>query len=213
MATPQQIIDDARILLKDATKTTWSDDKLLVWVNAGVREIVSVRPDAYPRIVPIETVAGTRQSLPVDGMMLLHVPRNIVGTAPGRAIRKAGRDQLDAVNPDWHSDTPSATARNFIYDTATPTVFYLYPPSIAGSKVEVIYTPVPPDTALNGQLPISDGYRNALVDYVLYRAYSEDMEVQGAASRAVAHKQLFDAFLGIKARADVSSAAAQTTGA
>ena len=211
--TALQIINDVRILLKDVSATAWDDPTLLAWINAGQREISSLRPDAYTKFGTVTTVAGTRQTLPTDGIILLHVPRNLVGSNPGRAIRKASRDQLDSVNPDWHTDTASATARNFVYDTFTPRAFYLYPPSVAGSTVEVIYAAVPTDLAsVESSIVIDDSYRNPLMDYTLFRAYSEDMEIQGAAARAAAHRQLFDTFLGNKAKADMSSAAAQVAG-
>lgn len=211
--TALQIINDARVLLKDDNATAWDDATLLAWVNAGQREISSLRPDAYTKFATVTTVNGTRQSLPADGIILLHVPRNIVAGIPGRAIRKVGRDQLDSVNPDWHSDTPNTQARNFVYDTFTPKAFYLYPPSVAGSTVEVIYGAVPIDlTSIESNIVLDDSYRNPLTDYVLFRAYSEDMEIPSAGTRAAAHRQLFDAFLGRKANADASSAAAQVAG-
>lgn len=210
--TALQIIEDARVLLKDEAAVAWDDQKLLNWLNAGQREIAAVRPDAYPQFAVVTTVVGTRQSLPAGAVMLLNVQRNMAvdGTTPGRAIRKCGRDELDSVNPEWHTDAPQATARNYVYDTYTPKVFYLYPPSVAGSKVEVTYSAVPPDVAsVGGNISLDDSFRNPLLDYVLYRAYSEDLDTAGAGPRAMAHRQAFDAFLGLKARADVSTAAAE----
>jgi len=209
--TALQIFDDARIILKDANATAWDDAKLLTWLNAGQREIASVRPDAYTRIAAFTLVAGTRQTLPTDGELLIHIPRNLQsdGVTAGRAIRKSDRDEFDLFRPDWHTETPGVTT-NYVYDPYTPYSFYVYPPAVAGNKVELIYAATPPDlTGADASIVIKDSYRNALLDYVLFRSFAEDGEIEGASTRAVAHKQAFDQFLGNKARADVSASAAQ----
>jgi hypothetical protein len=50
-------------------------------------------------------------------------------------------------------------------------------------------------------------FAGALMDYVLYRAYSKDGEVPNSAARAVAHYQAFEAALGMTAQADANTTA------
>jgi len=54
-------------------------------------------------------------------------------------------------------------------------------------------TPLVLGTTIN----IDDIYANALVDYMLYRAYSKDAEYAGNAQRAVAHYTAFSNSLGV----------------
>ena len=104
----------------------------------------------------------------------------------------------------------ASTTTNYVYDPYTPYSFYVYPPATAGNKIELIYAATPTDLAsADAVITIKDSYRNPLLDYVLFRSFAEDGEIEGAGARAMAHKQAFDQFLGNKDRADVSTSAAQ----
>jgi hypothetical protein len=53
---------------------------------------------------------------------------------------------------------------------------------------------------------IDDIYANALLDFILYRAYNKDAEFAGNATRAQVHMMGFASSLGVKSKIDASSA-------
>jgi hypothetical protein len=123
------------------------------------------------------------------------------------ACRRSGgsRAILDDQIPDWHNSTASASIAHFIYDTSDPKNFYLYPRPATGASIEIIYSTIPAVislTAFDGTdttvIGLDDTYANAILDYMLYRAYSKDATYAANANRAVSHYQAFGDSLGVK---------------
>ena len=56
-------------------------------------------------------------------------------------------------------------------------------------------------------ISLDDIYANALLDFILYRAYSKDAEFAANAVRSNAHLTAFGSSLGVKTKIDASSAA------
>lgn len=201
------IIDKAETILQDTTNIRWPALELLGWLNDGQREVASIYPDLTATIGNITLVVGTRQTLPANAIALLKVIRNMgtSGTTPGNAIRKVPQELLDAGVPAWHTGTAVTALQHYIYDPRAPRTFYVYPPSIVANQVEALYSVSPPDLAsLAIAIGIDDIYQNALIDYVLYRAYSKDMETVGNTDRAIAHRGAFDNYFMTKKAVDVA---------
>lgn len=207
--TAQSLIDKATLLLFDATHVRWGATELLGWLNDGQRAIAALRHDAYVVTESMALVAGTKQALPTAGHVLVEVTRNMgaSGTTPGRAIRPARMDEMNRQYPDWHTAPQAAVVENLLYDTRVPKVFYVFPPSDGTGKVEIMYSAAPSDITAPSVITLDDIFAGALLDFMLYKAYSKDGEVPGAASRAVAHYQAFEAALGGSAQADASTTA------
>lgn len=198
--TASTVISKAQIILQDTTGVRWpSDTELLGWLNDGQREVMVFKPNANVKNIAVQLVAGTKQSLPTDGVQLIDVVRNMGtdGATAGRAIRIVMREILDAQLPEWHSATANATTKHYIYSVLDPKNYYVYPPQPSSSRgyVELIYGAVPTDATINGTIQIDDIYQNVLVDYILYRAYSKDTEYAADANRAAAHQQAYLASL------------------
>lgn len=203
--TAQQIIDRAQRVLVDETSIRWPVSELLDWVNAGQVEIVRIAPDAYTHSEVTQLVAGTRQSAPAAAMRLIDVMRNMGsdGTTPGRAIRPVDRTVLDVQQPDWHSSTPNAQVLHYTFDMRDPKNFYVYPPQPdPAGYVELVYAGTPPLLELNDPVAIDAVYENALLDYVLYRAFSKDAEYAADGNRAVLHWQAFSDAITTKEAVD-----------
>jgi hypothetical protein len=200
------IIDKAQTVLQDATGVRWSDVELVSWLNDGQRNITLYKPNAYVRNVPFLCAPGTRQSLPADCVQLFSVPRNLgaTGVTPGRAIRPVAHDMLDARAPNWHSATPTTDVQHFTYSVLSPKTFFVYPPNTGTGYVELSYGAEPPDTTLGAAISIDNIYSTALLDYMLFRAFSKDTEFADN-TRASAY---FNAFVGaITGRAQAEAAA------
>lgn len=197
------IFDKALELLVDEAGIRWQPEKLRGWLNTGQRELVVLKPNALTKNEAVAVVAGSKQTLPAAGLVLIDVIRNMGdgGTTPGRAITSISRDALDTVMPDWHSMEGSAVAKHYVYDVRDPKTFYLYPPQPADTtqQVEIVYSVAPVDlTAATQPIAVDDIYEGCMIDYVLYRAYSKDGVSPGNKELALAHYQAFQTALGVK---------------
>lgn len=216
----------SRILL-DETNVRWPFAELRLWLNDGLREIAIVKPTSSSTSIVYQLTPGTYQKMPTNYMSVLRVTRNLKSNATsprqgGRAIRVVDRMVMDSQLPDWHDvakTPPSKEIKNVVFDASEPTAFYVYPPSDGTGFVEAIVskvpTPVPAPTAPNDPEDIAnynvaidtlDIYANALVDYILYRAYSKDSSFAGNAQRATAHYTQMANALGVSIQNDLSIA-------
>lgn len=213
------IISRAQVLLQDNTGTRWPRTELQGWLNDAYKEIILVRPDAYAQSAKITLSPGTRQSIavtPAGALRLLDVVRNTAGGSAKRAIRTIDRKILDEQMPDWHAQVGSIDVQHFIFDPKLPKEFLVYPPALATSEVEIVYSSVPtPHTLTDSQLSsaataetlkLDDVYANAILDYVLYRGYSKDASYAGNAQRASQAYTAFSNSLGMKSQVDGATA-------
>jgi hypothetical protein len=209
------IITRARILLNDQDGTRWLDTELVSWINDAQKLISMTRPDASVANQALTLVAGTKQAIPASGFRLLDVVRNIGvdGVTGGRSIRIVDRVVMDTQDRMWHTSTASGTIIHFIYDNRDPKNFYVYPPAVAGTKIEVMYSVSPteivynvvtPATTLNTDLTVSDIYLESVLNYVMSRCYSKDAEFSQNPQLAGGYLQTVYSMLGIKTQKDVA---------
>lgn len=213
--TAKTIIDKASIQLIDLTNIRWTRAELLSWLNDGLRQIVTIQPSASSTTVSKQLVAGTRQSIPTDGWLLLSVYRNLGtnGTTPGRIIRLISREILDSFNPYWNTDTATAEVRNYIYTDQDQTAFYVYPPNTGTQYIELNYSSQPADLTLETQpIPIFDVFQSALVDYILYRACSKDAEYAPGVALSQSYMATFVAAVQGKNQSEVTNNPTQALG-
>lgn len=206
--TAQSVIQAAQRSLQDPGAVRWSLPELLDYLNAGLREIAIAKPNATSVNHTLTLVEGTKQTLPEGFHRLLSVIHNVANGSP---VKPTDRETLDTEIPGWHDQRilpRSATARYVADDMDDPSVFYVCPGNDGTGEIVAtlsaiparIPTPASPDNiaSYSASVPIGDIYENCLVDYVLYRAFAKDINVQGAAGRAQAHFALFQQSLGIK---------------
>jgi hypothetical protein len=206
--TAQTIIDKAAIQLTDIANVRWTRAEMLKWLNDGMRQIVVIQPSASSTTVTKLLTAGTRQTLPTGGWLLLQIYRNmgLDGTTPGRAIRIISRELLDGFNPDWHADLPKPEVQNYIYDAQDQLAFYVYPPNTGTQYIELNYSAEPADLTLESQaIPIFDIFQSALVDYILFRACSKDAEYAPGLQLAQAYLATFTAAIQAKSQSETSN--------
>lgn len=203
------IINRAATLLQDPTNIRWPQAELLDWVNDGQREIALFKPNAFVKNTGVQLAAGTRQTIPTDGVSLVDIVRNLGadGMTSGRAVRVVSREILDSQIPNWHSDTPSNAVKHFTYTPLDPKHFYVYPPQpdISRGYVEMVYVAYPTNCTLSSTISLDDIYMSALLNYVLYRAYSKDAEFAANAAAASSYYQTFQGILTGKITAEGAS--------
>lgn len=210
MATAQNIIDRVNFVIQDTTNIRWTTAELFAWITEAQNEIVKRRPSANVVNGNISLIAGTKQSLPAAGLVLLDVTRNMGagGTTPGNAVRLVDRRIMDEQTPSWHSSTPNAVIKHVMFDARDPRTFYVYPPASIPTYLECVYsTSVTPVGAVGDTLTLSDIYLAPIVDWVLHRCYSKDTEYAGNTDKAIAYRSSFENLVNIQTEADKSTSA------
>lgn len=210
------IFQRAGRVLQDAAFVRWTLPELLDWLNDGQREVVLNRPEANSQNIVMAMAAGTQQMLPSQYLALVRAVRNLKSgvespRAGGRIIKSVQREIMDAANPSWHdTDETLATkeVRHVIFSQDDPLTFYVYPPNDGTGFIEAVVSEEPDTIPLPGSpnvigsytvaISIQPIYANALLDYILFRAYSKDAQYAPGIARAQAHYQLFANSLGIK---------------
>jgi len=201
------IIDRVRIVLNDAAGTRWPNAELFQWITDAQLLIALVRPDEVNATANKALDAGTKQTIPSDGLRLLDVKRNLKDAegTPGRAIRIIEQSDLDLFNPDWHTATQSLEIKHYVYDNRENLAFWVYPPAKVGARVEVLYSRNPGKvTATTDTLAVRDIYQEVLVNYVLFRAYGKDADYANNTQLMSSYLQIVNALLGLKLSKDVA---------
>ena len=197
LKTAQNIIDDAEEALQDQTNDIWREEQHLKAFNDGQRAIVNLKPSANIVTKNALLVAGTKQALAAGDIFLFDIVRNMgtTGTTVGDAIHLVARQDMDETLPGWHKVTASATVAHWMYDPKIPKTFYVYPPQPASAfgYVEQEVAQLPADIDINDTITLEDSYSDALVAYLLYRAWSKKNP-----QLAAGYFTLFEQLLGVK---------------
>jgi len=203
MVAAQDIIKKAHTALQDEDGTRWPAHELVAYLNMGQRQIIIDRPDQKCETTEFALAAGVKQIIPAAAMALMDVPNNSTGRM--RRITKIDVVQLDAVLPEWRSKAQASEIVHFMHDLREPKVFRVYPPAIAGTKVDVTYSLYPVDvpipsgqaaSSVTGSIDLDDMWESALLNYVLHKAYSKDAEFGGNSQLAAGYLGLFNAAVG-----------------
>jgi hypothetical protein len=194
------IIGRAQTLFVDTNATRWPTAECLDWLNAGQIEIVTMAPESFAVSGVLTLIAGTKQTTPANTIMLVRPVRNMGsdGATPGEPIRAISQKTMDSLRMTWHTDTPNSVTKNFMYDPGVRNTYFVHPPAVAGQKIEVVYVPLPTNVGSSGSaITLDDFYQNALLDYIMYRGFSKDIELPGAPSKAAEFYQLFRQGIGV----------------
>lgn len=222
--TGKAIMERAAIILNDLSGDRWTPSELCQWINAGQKAVVLAKPSALSRSRVLTMAAGTLQRLPTAAnapvpLALLDIVRNLASAADtprvgGRTIKPVSRDQLDAIDINWHSATANKVVKHFIYDEQNPLEFYVYPPNTGTGFVEGVLSEAPTlleptggaelIASYDSPLDLPEPYSEPLLDYVLYRAFSKDAP-QGVSARAQDHYSKFATALGLKIQVEGAS--------
>lgn len=205
------IVSRVQTILQDAGATRWPLLEIQNWLNDAYKEIVLLKPAANTLVGSFTCAEGTKQSLVVGfptATRLIDITRNVAAGSAKKAIRLINRRILDDQRPGWHNETGVIDVQHYVFDERLPTHFWVYPPALATSQLEVAYAAVPtPHNLTEAQLSsastadvinLDDSYVNAIVDYILYRSFLKDVEYASNMNRAVAHYQAMTASLGIR---------------
>ena len=231
MATARvsHLVNRARIVLQETTDpgVRWPVLELQDWLNDAYREIILLRPDANSESEWFACSSGTRQWLTGPASTFScgdygvpastgfpHALRllDVVQNQHNRAIRLINRAVLDDQRRAWHSEQETTYIEHFMFDPRLPREFLVYPPASECARIEVVFSSVPVahdltesqliDLSTAETIKLPDSYSNAILDYILYRAFTKDAEYAANLERALMHYQAFQNSLGVKTQAN-----------
>lgn len=173
--TPQQIIDEARVILSDDNPLMperFSDADILAFVNQSIKTASTIRPDLFITNATITpTVGAVEQELPAAVTRIMEVHR-VVG---GGAIGEVDKLTMDRSAPNWTTET-AGTPVNWMRHPRNPRRYYLYPAPQTGTTIAAEYVQVPSDYALGDTIALPDAYKSAIIHSVVGIAEFVDNE-------------------------------------
>ncbi len=186
------IIERVGSLLQDTGHIRWTLVDLTDYINEAQSAVVKKVPSANVTTAALTLIAGTQQSLPADGVILQKVVRNFAGGSPGAFIRQVDMEVQEATNPDWHTATATVTVEEYMYNPIDPYVFWVSPPQTGTPTIiQIKYAAIPATINPGDNLTVGDEYVNAVMEYMLHRAYSREAEYAGPEGRAAIHLAQF----------------------
>ncbi|WP_333679873.1 DUF6682 family protein [Dyella sp.] len=206
------LAEEVARLLNDAEHgyayTRWSQDELIEYANDGVAQIAMLRPDIVAREETITLQPGARQVVP-EGATFFRVEGTLdrYGRRIGQPSKTDG--QAARVAQTWFAVLACPrpgdyVVLSFAFDDAQPNVFYVEPPVPPGKEVKAVISMarVPDPFGANDAVPLDRRFHNALIEWMLYRAFSKDQDSAPDAGLSASHKQHFYEMLGLSQQAD-----------
>lgn len=208
VTTTNELLVLTNKVLNDPGYIKWPKQELLDYLNDAQKAIVIRRPDSFT--IDIDTfscVAGTKQTIPDEGLRLIDVTRN----SNGKPIKGPfDREILDDNIPTWHSTNNATAAEVYVYDERNPKTFYLHPGVTAETLITLVYSKAPDiitleqndDSESPSKIDLDDIYKNAISEFMLYRCYAKDAEYAADPNKSSMHFTAFRSELGEKTQAD-----------
>lgn len=181
--TPQQVIDEVRILIQDTRVGSYryTDAVLLKFVNDTLRRIAMLRPDLFSKLdtaiaVSVDSVV---QTLPSDSARLVEIFQVVDSsgaTTVKSAITEVNREMMDLTAPDWVASAAGVPV-NFMRHIRNSNKYFLYPPPKAGITLVGEYIQSPPLYAIGDSIALlPDSFLPSVVDGTVFLAESLDNE-------------------------------------
>ena len=218
----KDIINRVILLYHDEDYVRMNEQQYLRFLDDALLQLILARPDANEKREIIKLSPGARQKLPDDAYTLIDVYLNKVYLKDidkfldGKPIYQVARKDLDYFN-NWYSVSGNTEEINeFAYDIRTPNSYWVNPPvtNTPDVYVEIGYSyGIPPfaDTTdtyavtLEKTVPVSEAFRNAIVNYMLYLCYSVDSTSQYDRTVADKYLQLFVQMLQLDNKTSLTS--------
>jgi hypothetical protein len=206
------IVEVAR-LLNDAEPgfehIRWTRADLLEYLNDAQRQVYLYRPELYARTELYPLASGSRQGPLPAGCQL----QKVIGSTPGAGRARKLDDGLLQAFADTGC-TPASGCEDYrvsgySYTPQDPMAFFVDPPVPDDGQaytVALVCQQCPEPITLaqlddadprNDRLMTPARLHNALIEWMLYRAYSVDMESAQSFAKQQDHWQHFYAMLGV----------------
>ena len=200
--TYADVMRRASTILQDKGAKRYSAAELKDWIDQGLVDIYTMKPNAKTGVVTLTLSAGTEQTLPEQYSMLIEIMGNVGG---GRIDLLDNLDTVSEWHPGWDDATviPNAEKPRYAYhDPDTPRAFTVIPGALATSEIraKVGMAPVPGAAPTGGDaldpakytatVDLPDAYQTAVLHFALYRAFLKDADNPASATQATAHHEI-----------------------
>lgn len=175
MISAGTLLSRAAQTLNDPNGRYWSSDTLLDYLNAGLTQIVMLRPDAYTQVRDVALVAGVNQTLPSDGIQFLDAHYNVVS---GQGILQRSMETLTHAIPTWAKATAAVDILHVLPDVLDPSRYRCYPPSNGSSEISLEFSAIPPLLSASDAFPFRDTFQTAAWAYMCATALIKQTDRQ-----------------------------------
>lgn len=198
----QDTVDKVRLTLVDEDAVTWTDDDLVEAYNEAVRQICTVKPDAYTATAAVALIEGTVQSLPVGATGLFSIIEN---EGSKRRVTLCDLELLDETYRFWPAGTTATDVEHYTFDPRHETQFRVYPPNDGDGSVVANYAALPEVVVASDTNPLNDHFEPALVLLIMAIAYRRNSQRQDLAKSAGNFQQAMQ-LIGLGAQSQATQA-------
>lgn len=201
----KDIINRVTLMYHDEDFIRMSKEQYLRLLDDSILQIILMRPDAHEKREIVKLSVGPRQRLPQGAFTLIDVYSNkqyvkdLNIYLDGKPVYQVARKDLDYFSNWYTTATNTEEINEFAYDIRTPKDYWVNPPVTMTPDVYVEigyscaidnFADTNKDYAVTAEMEIglSEEFRNALVNYMLYLCYSTDSTSQ--TDRTIADKYL-----------------------
>lgn len=200
----------------------WTVPELAEYLTGAIAQVAALKPTLFTVFTPIRLAPGVVQSVPAEYTELIDIVYNLNadGTqgepvSPGSftAARALGRTSCAVTRSGEYE------VRSYSVHPENDTFFYVDPPAPQVSPMPAVWAlvrlaPTVVTAATDAVVMANttpETYREALKDWMLYRAFSKDSESSDSFQKAQAHYKAFMQFVGSPPRDKDAVPVAATT--
>lgn len=203
-----ELFDTISRQLQDETGVAWPPSALMPYADLAFAEIIKFHPQSHVADSLIELVAGARQTFPADMIQFMEAICNMGtdGDTVGPTITTIKKSVMDQLLPNWMTYPSGDDVSHVITDDQQPSMFYVFPPQGDNpvTILTVLSVPVAKMTSDISTFPFDPSYKPAFIDYMIFRALSEETTIPNALNKANSFYNKFLRDLGIKSEVDKS---------
>lgn len=193
----------AAAILMDTAKVRWTPAQHEVNMNAALRDVVDLRPDANTKTKTLSLAPGVTQQISSQGLYLVDVVCNLGlnGNIPGRSPRRIDLQTMTAARRDWRTDPAHGVVRNFMLNPGNPREFYVWPPQPdPAHHIQVLQPEYPPAVKLGAStdFPLPETFVNPVVHLSL--SFGWQKAIGGDLNRSAFHRREAMQMLGLSGK-------------
>lgn len=204
------IFDSCWLELSDPEHVRWPESELADYLTGAVAQMAALKPSLFSSFLNLRLAPGEIQTVPAEFTELLDIIYNVNpdGTA-GPTITQGSFTAARALGRLSCTYTYGGgyVVRSFTTHPNNDTFFYVDPavPADVAATVRALVRLAPNviTSAADAVVMVNttpETYREALKDWVLYRAFAKDVESSDSFNRSQAHYKAFMQFLGVPPR-------------
>lgn len=186
----------------------WTVPELAEYLTGAVAQVAALKPTLFTSFVPIGLAAGAVQTVPAQYTELIDVLYNLNSDgSQGERVTQGSFSAARALGRPSCSSDGGYVVKSYSAHPDNDTYFYVDPLVPAGTSAAVWalvrlapskITQASDAVVMANTTP--ETYREALKDWMLYRAFAKDTESSDSFQKSQAHYKAFMQFIGMTPR-------------